>query len=123
MAREIGSSIIIDPFNGQDAIRRRMIESVGRAEDRFREDALRIIRAIRFSCQLGFEISHETTDTIQKFAIKDFWSVSPERIQSELVKAFSADTAKSLMYLGKFPHLIGLFSEKNLWLKPTLEVP
>lgn len=122
IARELGTSGLIDPFNGQDAIRRRVIESVGRAEDRFREDTLRIIRAIRFSCQIGFEISEEVTKTIDKFQVCDFKSVSSERLQVELTKAFSSNTVLALQHIFRFRHLIGLFSERNLWLKPTLEL-
>ena len=121
IAREIGSKVLIDPFNGQDAIRRRVIESVGKAEDRFREDTLRIIRAIRFSCQLGFEISKEVTETILRFQVVDFQAVSSDRLQVELTKAFSANTILALQHLFRFRHLNGLFLERNLWLKPTLE--
>ena len=121
IAREIGSKVLIDPFNGQDAIRRRVIESVGRAEDRFREDTLRIIRVIRFSCQLGFEISEEVAETILRFQVIDFKAVSSERLQVELAKAFSSNTGLALQYFLRFRHLNGLFSERNIWLKPTLE--
>lgn len=121
IAREIGSRVLIDPFNGQDAIRRRVIESVGRAEDRFREDTLRIIRAIRFSCQLGFEISEEVAETIMQFRAIDFKAVSSDRLQVELAKAFSANTVLTLQHLFRFHHLNGLFTERNMWLKPTLE--
>jgi tRNA nucleotidyltransferase (CCA-adding enzyme) len=121
IAREIGSEVLIDPFDGQDAIRRRVIESVGKAEDRFREDTLRIIRAIRFSCQLGFEISEEVAETILRFQVVDFKAVSSERLQVELAKAFSSNTGLALQHFFRFRHLNGLFSERNLWLKPTLE--
>ncbi len=121
IAREVGTGKLIDPFNGQDAIRCRIIEAVGRAEDRFREDTLRIIRAIRFSCQLGFEISREIDETILRFQVEDFKAVSSERLQVELTKAFSANTVLALQHLFRFRHLNGLFVERNLWLKPTLE--
>ena len=121
IAREAGTTALIDPFNGQDAIRRRVIESVGRAEDRFREDTLRIIRAIRFSCQLGFEISPEVTETIMKFQVSDFKAVSSERLQVELTKAFSSNTILALQHFTKFSHLVGLFAERNMWLWPTLK--
>ena len=121
IAREIGSEVLIDPFNGRDAIRRRVIESVGRAEDRFREDTLRIIRAIRFSCQLGFEISEEIAETIMRFQVTDFRAVSSNRLQVELTKAFSSNTGLALQHFFRFRHLNGLFSERNLWLKPTPE--
>lgn len=121
IAREVGTTTLIDPFNGQDAIRRRQIESIGRAEDRFREDTLRIIRSFRFSCQLGFDISSEIVETIMRFQVSDFKAVSSERLQIELMKAFESNTPMALHLMFKFSHLIGLFAERNLWLKPTLE--
>ena len=121
IAREVGSTALIDPFDGQWAIKHKLIASVGRAEDRFREDTLRIIRAIRFSCQLGFEISNEIGETISRFQISDFKAVSTERLQVELAKAFASDTPRALSHLFRFDHLIGLFNERNMWLRPTLE--
>ena len=51
---------IVDEFGGMEDLKRGVIRCVGRAEDRFTEDALRILRAIRFSAQLGFDIEAET---------------------------------------------------------------
>lgn len=52
--------VIIDPFNGQSAIAEKRIETVGRAEERFQEDALRMMRAVRFMSQLSFKIEERT---------------------------------------------------------------
>jgi tRNA nucleotidyltransferase (CCA-adding enzyme) len=121
IARELNTTILIDPFNGQNDIQNKRIVAVGSAEDRFREDTLRIIRAIRFSCQLGFEISKEIYDTILRFTVKDFKNVSSDRLQVELAKTFSSNTSTALQYFRMFPHLIPLFTDRKLWLKPTLE--
>jgi tRNA nucleotidyltransferase (CCA-adding enzyme) len=51
---------MIDPFAGQEAIKRKMIQTVGDAKARFSEDALRMMRALRFVSQLGFYLSEET---------------------------------------------------------------
>ncbi len=122
IAREVGSTVLIDPFGGQDAIQHRIIHCVGRPEDRFREDSLRIIRSIRFSCQLEFTIAHEVVESIMKFRVNDFKAVSSERLQTELTKAFAANTTQALFHLFNFSHLIDLFQDRNMWLKPTLEV-
>ena len=73
IAREVGSSVLIDPFDGQQDISNHCIRPVGKALDRFKEDRLRIFRAIRFSCQLGFSIDMEIHDAIDEFPhIEDF---------------------------------------------------
>lgn len=59
---------LIDPFQGHRAIDGRKIETVGRAEERFSEDALRMMRAIRFVSQLDFTIEQDTLQAIQKYA-------------------------------------------------------
>ena len=63
---------------------------MGIAEARFSEDALRILRAIRFSAQLGFEIEKETRQAIRKLA-PNLSYISAERIQTELVKLLISD--------------------------------
>ncbi|GAA8186374.1 CCA tRNA nucleotidyltransferase [Helicobacter pylori] len=76
---------LIDPFKGQNAIENQMIECVGEARLRFFEDALRILRALRFSATLGFKIVLSTKEAV--FACKDLLKhLSKERLQSELNK-------------------------------------
>ncbi len=74
-----------DYFNGQKDISEKNIVCVGNAKERFNEDALRIMRGIRFSSQLGFEIEKNTSDCIfkQKNLLKN---ISAERIRVELDK-------------------------------------
>ena len=76
---------VIDPFGGREDIERKIIRCVGDPEVRFSEDALRIIRALRFSSILGFEIDGETSDAVKKMGhlLK---SVSGERVFIELKK-------------------------------------
>lgn len=76
---------LVDIFGGMEDIGKKVIRCVGNAEARFGEDALRILRAIRFSAQLGFEIEEETCKGIEKLAIT-LEKISVERIQVELVK-------------------------------------
>jgi tRNA nucleotidyltransferase (CCA-adding enzyme) len=123
IAREVGSENLIDPFDGQYDIIKRRIHTVGFAKDRFTEDRLRIFRAIRFSCQLNFDISFEIHEAIDNFKnINNFESVTKEMIQVELCKSFTSNWRKSLEILNLHPFLFDLIENKEIWLKPTLEL-
>lgn len=76
---------MVDAFGGIEDMKHGVIRCVGVAGERFEEDALRILRAVRFAAQLGFEIEKETADAARALAgnLKD---ISAERIQTELVK-------------------------------------
>lgn len=76
---------IVDHFDGMGDLERHVIRCVGKAQERFDEDALRILRAVRFAAQLDFEIEEQTMDAIRKQAelLKD---ISAERIQVEMTK-------------------------------------
>lgn len=76
---------IVDVFGGMQDLERKVIRCVGEAEERFGEDALRILRAVRFAAQLGFEIDWKTQEGIRKLA-PTLANISAERIQVELVK-------------------------------------
>ena len=76
---------LIDEFEGMEDLRRGIIRAVGDAGERFTEDALRILRAVRFSAQLGFAIEEETEQAISPLA-GNLRDISAERIQAELVK-------------------------------------
>lgn len=76
---------LVDLFGGLEDLRRSRIRCVGNAKERFGEDALRILRAVRFSAQLGFEIEEETKEAIRLLA-PTLKNISAERIQAELVK-------------------------------------
>lgn len=76
---------LVDLFHGMDDIRAEIIRCVGNPLERFGEDALRILRAVRFSAQLGFSIEAETKTGIEELA-PNLKLVSAERIQTELVK-------------------------------------
>ena len=76
---------LVDLFHGMDDIRAEIIRCVGNPLERFGEDALRILRAVRFSAQLGFSIEAETKKGIEELA-PNLKLVSAERIQTELVK-------------------------------------
>lgn len=76
---------IVDEFGGMEDLRAGIVRCVGLARDRFTEDALRILRAVRFAAQLGFEIEEETYRAIFDIA-PNLKKVSRERVQTELTK-------------------------------------
>lgn len=82
--------VILDPYDGQKDIQNKIIRCVGNPNDRFGEDALRMLRAIRFSSQLKFTIEEDTFEAIKKNA-KLITNISGERIRDELVKIFKSD--------------------------------
>ena len=81
---------LIDLFHGMDDIQKKVIRCVGNAEERFTEDALRIMRAVRFSAQFGYEIEPETKKAIVKLA-PNLKNISAERIREELIKLLVSD--------------------------------
>ena len=86
---------LVDIFGGQEDLSRGLIRCVGRAEERFDEDALRIMRAVRFSAQLGFEIEAHTKKAIRSHAGR-LACVSAERIQAELTRLVTAPHPEEL---------------------------
>ena len=113
---------LIDPFNGMEDIKYKKISCVGRAEDRFGEDALRILRAIRFAAQLEFTIMTGTDREIHK-QYKNLENISIERINSEFCKIASSDDfcVELLLYKDVFslfiPELKDMFDfpQNNPW--------
>ena len=81
---------IVDAFDGMADLRQGVIRCVGEASERFGEDALRMLRAVRFSAQLGFSIAEDTRSAIREFA-PSLSKISAERIQVELVKLLLSD--------------------------------
>ena len=76
---------LVDVFGGIEDLKRGCIRCVGEAHERFNEDALRILRAVRFAAQLGFEIDRDTQRAASQLA-GNLKNISAERIQTELVK-------------------------------------
>lgn len=97
---------LIDPFNGMEDIEHYKIRCVGRAEDRFSEDALRILRAIRFASQLGFVVDSDVSLNIHKM-YKNLENISIERINSEFCKI--ALSSEFYIQIGLFREVFSLF--------------
>jgi len=80
---------LVDPLGGQQDLERRVIRAVGEAAERFGEDGLRIMRAVRFAAVLEMHLEQETEDAIGP-AIPVFRKVSRERVRDELLKLLEA---------------------------------
>lgn len=76
---------LVDVFEGMRDIEKKVIRCVGDPMQRFTEDALRLMRAVRFSAQLGYEIEEKTLDAMRELS-PNLVHISAERIQSELIK-------------------------------------
>lgn len=80
---------LVDIYGGLEDIRAQVVRCVGNPMERFEEDALRILRAIRFAAQLGYHIEEGTKDAIRQLA-PGLKNISAERIQAELVKLMTS---------------------------------
>lgn len=80
----------VDPYDGMGDIVRHLIKSVGNPDDRFNEDALRVMRAVRFSAELGFAIEKETMDAVVKY-VPRLEKIAAERIRDEFTKILMSE--------------------------------
>ncbi|HSW89310.1 MAG TPA: HD domain-containing protein [Patescibacteria group bacterium] len=117
-AMALRGSEIIDPYEGQKDLRNKVIRTVGNPQDRFEEDALRMLRAVRFSVQLGFEIEGETKKAISAKASL-LSEISWERIGTETMKILGSPEPKRgillLDELGLLPFILPeLVEAKNV---------
>lgn len=88
---------LLDPFGGIEDVRRKRIRCVGEAADRFREDPLRIIRAIRLKNERrGFVLHPATASAIRRLGPRLLPAASPDRLSVELVRSLSADPAGTI---------------------------
>ncbi|MFE8702212.1 CCA tRNA nucleotidyltransferase [Cytobacillus sp. FJAT-54145] len=89
---------IIDPFNGRDALERRMIATVGIAKERFNEDALRMMRAVRFVSQLSFSIESSTFSALSDYGglLRE---IAIERISTEFEKLLKGTNRKQALQI------------------------
>ncbi len=89
---------LLDLFGGIDDLKNKIIRAIGDPKERFTEDALRMLRAVRFSAQLGFEIEKTTKEAIKECAhlVKN---LSVERIISEIDKIIMSDSPEHIKML------------------------
>ncbi|MFH1188210.1 MAG: HD domain-containing protein, partial [bacterium] len=99
----------IDPFDGQKDIKNKIIRAVGEPQKRFNEDALRLMRAIRFAIQLNFAIEEKTAKAIKENS-NDIVAISKERIRDELIKIimtpYSSSGFELLRQFGLLKHIM-----------------
>lgn len=98
MAFDPISNIFIDPYGGEEDIKKGIIRTVGNPDERFSEDPLRMMRAIRFACQLGFTVDRKTFESIRRNREK-LNVISAERINAELTKMVMSDNVEKMMML------------------------
>ncbi|MBI5138267.1 MAG: HD domain-containing protein [Candidatus Vogelbacteria bacterium] len=113
LAYSVSKGQLIDLYKGQCDIKDKLIRAVGEPDARFSEDALRMLRAVRLSAQLGFAIESETNEAILRNAHL-LEHISAERIQEELGKIIMCDNAMPALQIC---HLLGLMK----YIIPELE--
>ncbi len=90
MAYDVKTGQVIDCFGGRDDIENKIIRTVGEPDKRFGEDALRMLRALRFSSKLGFTVEEKTKESILRL-YPSIEKISLERISAETVKIFNGE--------------------------------
>ena len=89
--------LVCDPFGGVGDIEVKTIRAVGKAQDRFKEDGLRVLRALRFMSTLGFDLDVSTLQGINLDSLDSLAKVSVERVQDELFKVMGSPSPTSAM--------------------------
>ena len=117
MAYDPVSGRMVDPFGGMADIAARRIRAVGLASERFGEDALRMLRAVRFSAQIGFPIERETFEAIKR-AAPTARHLARERVGGELAKMLAAPYApagfEAMADAGLFEPSLGVVAERGV---------
>jgi len=108
IALRLPSGEIVDPFNGAKDIKAEIIRCVGNAQERFNEDGLRPLRAVRFASQLGFIIEQDTLDAIP-CALSVCEKVSAERARDEIDKILASSLPSQGFILMQETGLLKLF--------------
>ena len=106
-AYKLPSGPLVDPYDGRGDIKRRIIRCVGNPEERFSEDGLRPVRAVRFASQLGFTVDEKVLAAIPG-ALPLTAKVSAERIRDELDKIIASDKPSTALLLMEKTGLLAL---------------
>lgn len=108
-AMAYGDGALVDPFSGEADLKKKLIRAVGDPQLRFGEDALRLMRAVRFCAQLGFELEEKTAQAVKDLA-STIENVSLERIRDEFTKLVASPDAtrgiELLRELGLMQHIM-----------------
>ncbi|MBU6388343.1 HD domain-containing protein [Patescibacteria group bacterium] len=100
IALEDSQGHIVDPYDGQKDIKDKLVRAVGNPSERFNEDALRMLRAVRFVAELGFGIDGTTAEAISQNS-KHLSHVSRERVKDELVRILNSDKPMDALILAQ----------------------
>lgn len=118
--------VFIDPFLGRQDLEIRLLRAVGVAEDRFFEDALRVLRAVRFVITKNFTLHEDVWFAMKKMSVLDRLrdNISTDRIRNELDKCFKHDSLFTVDFLARYQELRSVIFEEaphghNLWLQTT----
>ncbi len=119
-----GRGDIIDPFGGREDIKRKLLRTVGDPERRFSEDALRMLRLLRFHAQLGFECDGAALNAVRRLAPLAA-RLSAERVREELCKTLLSPRPASAVLMIEYGLLAGFMSEngKNIPAARLSEAP
>jgi len=102
---------IIDPYDGQKDLKEKVVRAVGDADERFNEDALRLMRAVRFAVEMDFKIEKKTLEAAEKRAGL-LEMIAKERIRDEFAKIIMApDAARGIILLEKLDLLKNVLPE------------
>lgn len=113
---------IIDLFGGMADLQQRQLRCVGSTEDRFREDSLRALRAIRFVVTKDMTMDESIISALDSDWLPPLLSsVSVERRREELLRAFKHDTLKTFDLLCRHGRLMRVTCADGLWLAPSLK--
>ena len=108
MAYDPVAEWVFDPFSGRGHLQMGVIRCVGRAKDRFNEDGLRMLRALRFKATLGLKLDDEIISGIRS-SLASLSGVSPERFRDELVKLVSAPKPRHALHLALITGVLPTF--------------
>ena len=110
IAVNLKNGLIVDTFHGRKDIRKKIIRTVGNPHERFMEDGLRPIRAIRFSSKLHFSIENNTySEIFDKEVQKKISSISAERFRDELMKMMETEKPSVALNLMEKTGIFGIF--------------
>ena len=105
LAYRLKDSSLVDEHGGQKDLEKKIIRTVGNPQERFQEDALRMMRAVRLSAELGFALEAETSQAILENAAS-LERISKERIRDELVRIVETETPMQAIFIAQ---KLGLF--------------
>lgn len=116
------TGVLVDPFNGVDDLNHNVLKAVGSAEERLREDALRALRALRFSVTRNFVLDDELGASLKSDWLPPLlMNISEERQREELYKMFKHNTLCALGVLFEYPQIVEACFWDKIWLRPTME--